>query len=317
VRILVAGAGGAIGRRLIPLMLRNGHDVGALTRSESKRNSISSLGATVFVGDALNAASVETIVATFRPDTIVNQLTAIPEPLNIGDFEREFALTNRLRTEGTENLIAAAKKAEVARFVAQGFAGSPYARIGGGTKTESDPFDPDPPKQLRTTFAALRHLESSVLSGFPAAGVVLRYGWFYGPGTSISLTGSIAEAVKKRMLPIVAGGSGLWSFLHVDDAASATLAALHGEPGIYNVADDEPALVRDWIAMLAELLRAKAPRHLPAWVARSFIGEHGVVLMRDNRGISNAKAKQALGWKPCYPDWRAGFQHEFSRSSDR
>jgi 2-alkyl-3-oxoalkanoate reductase len=311
-RVLVAGAGGAVGQQLIPLLTRAGHAVGALLRSESKRDALMAMGATPFVADALDPSAVQAIVQTFRPDAIINQLTAIPQVIDLAHFDRDFALTNRLRTEGTDNLIAAAKKVNITRFVAQGFAGSPYAQTGSGVKTEEDPFDPDPPAQFRATFAALRHLESSVLGSFPEGGVVLRYGWFYGPRTSLSKDGPTVQAVRKRMIPIVAGGTGLWSFLHIEDAASAALAALEGKAGIYNIADDEPALVRDWISLLAELVGAKPPFHVPASIARMLIGDHGVAMMRDNRGISNAKAKRELGWSARYPKWRDGFASEFA-----
>jgi nucleoside-diphosphate-sugar epimerase len=311
-RVLVAGAGGAVGQQLIPLLTRAGHTVGALLRSESKRDVLLAMGTAPFFADALDPSAVQDIVETFRPDAIINQLTAIPQVIDLAHFDREFALTNRLRTEGTDNLIAAAKKVNVKRFVAQGFAGSPYARTGSGVKTEEDPFDPDPPMQFRATFAALRHLESSVLGNFPESGIVLRYGWFYGPRTSLAKNGPTAQAARKRMLPIVAGGTGLWSFLHIEDAASAALAALEGKAGIYNIADDEPALVRDWVSMLAELVGAKPPFHVPAWIARRLIGDHGVAMMRDNRGISNGKAKRELGWSPRHPNWRDGFAKEFA-----
>lgn len=311
-RVLVAGAGGAVGQQLIPLLTRAGHAVGALLRSESKRDALLALGARPFFADALDPAAVQTVVEAFRPDTIINQLTAIPQVIDLAHYDRDFALTNRLRIEGTDNLIAAAKRGNVKRFVAQGFAGSTYARRGSGVKTEEDPFDPDPPTQLRATFAALRHLESSVLGSFPDSGVVLRYGWFYGPRTSLAKDGPMTQAARKRKLPIVAGGTGLWSFLHIEDAASAALAALEGKAGIYNIAGDEPALVRDWISMLTELAGAMPPFHVPGWVARMLIGDHLVAMMKDNRGISNEKAKQELGWSPRYPNWRDGFASEFA-----
>ena len=264
-RVLLAGAGGAVGQQLIQLLVRQGYTVGALTRSESKREVLLSSGAAPFIADALDPLGVQTVVEAFRPDAIINQLTAIPQSLNLAHYDREFALTNRLRTEGTDNLLAAAKK-------------------------------------------------GAVLGGFPEGGVVLRYGWFYGPRTSLDRNGPIAEAVRRRMLPIVAGGTGLWSFLHIYDAASAALAALHCKAGIYNVADDEPALVRDWISKLAEFLAARSPFHVPAWMARFLIGEHGVALMRANRGMSNSKAKRELSWAPRYPNWRDGFKSEFTNS---
>jgi 2-alkyl-3-oxoalkanoate reductase len=311
-RVLVAGAGGAVGQQLIPLLTRKGHTVGALLRSEYKREALLAMGATPFFGDALDAKSIQAIVEGFYPDAIINQLTAIPQVIDLAHYERDFELTNRLRTEGTDNLIAAAKKGNVKRFVAQGFAGSSYERTGSAVKTEEDLFDPDPPKQLRSSFAALRHLESSVLGSFPESGVVLRYGWFYGPGTSLARNGPMAQAARKRMLPVVAGGTGVWSFLHIEDAASAALAALEEGAGIYNVADDEPALVRDWISTLAGLVEAKPPYHIPAWMARMAIRDHGVAMMRDNRGLSTRKVKRELNWFPRYPNWRDGFANEFA-----
>ncbi len=312
-RVLLAGAGGAVGQQLIPMLAREGHNIGALTRSQSKRDALASVGGvTPFIADALDPAAVENVVATFRPDAIIHQLTAIPQVLDMAHFDRAFALTNRLRTEGTDNLIAAAKKWGVERFVAQGFAGWPYARTGGAIKTEDDPFDPDPPPQFRSTLQALQYLEQAVLRSFPERGTVLRYGWFYGPQTSLSRNGPMAEAVVKRKLPIVGGGEGVWSFLHIEDAASAAVAALHCNGGIYNIADDRPALVRDWVSMLAQLLGARQPLHVPAWIARFAIGRHGVLIMTENRGISNQKAKRELAWTPRYPDWRAGFKSEFA-----
>ena len=302
-RVLLAGASGAVGQQLIPLLKRDGHEVGALVRSSRSHESLVASGVTSHVADALDPLAVQTVVDRFEPDAIINQLTAIPQNINLARFDRDFAQTNRLRTIGTDNLIAAAKKARVKRFVAQGFAGSPYERTGHSVKTEEDSFDLNPPQQFRTSFRALRYLEDSVLQHFPQDGVVLRYGWFYGPGTALSRNGPMVQAVRKRMLPIVAGGTGVWSFLHVEDAAHAAVAALHGEAGIYNIADDEPALVRDWISLLAKLVHAGAPFRVPAWIARLLIGEHGVAMMQSNRGISNAKAKQRLGWGPRFPSW--------------
>jgi nucleoside-diphosphate-sugar epimerase len=310
-RILIAGAGGAIGQPLTVRIQNAGHTVAALIRSESKREALTKLGATVFIADALNASAVERVVQTFKPEVIVNQLTAIPPDPDFLNFDREFETTNRLRTEGSDNLIAAAKKADVQRFFAQSFSGSPYARVGSMVKSEEDPFDDSPAKQFRKTFDALRYLESAVITHFPAAGTVLRYGWFYGPGTAISKNGAMADAVRKRMLPIVANGTGLWSFIQIEDAAAATVAALDGPGGIYNIVDDEPALTRDWISLLAKLLGAKPPLELPAWAAKPLVGDHGLAVLRDNRGASNQKAKQTLGWKPSYPSWKDGFRAEF------
>lgn len=309
-KVFVAGAGGAVGQRLVPALIRAGHTVGALTRTESKRPGLVEAGATVFIVDALNAGAVRDAVAAFQPEAIVNQLTAVPQQFDIRHFDREFALTNRLRIEGTDNLIAAGEKVGAVKFIAQSYTGWPYAREGSWVKEESDPLDNDPPRKLRSTLEGIKHLEGAVLSKFPRGGIVLRYGSFYGPGTAFSKGGAMFEAVKKRRLPIVAGGKGVWSFVHIDDVASATVAALDGRPGIYNVVDDQPAPVNTWILFLAELLRAKPPYHIPGWVARPLIGEHGVVMMRDARGASNEKARRELDWKPAYPSWRDGFWKE-------
>jgi 2-alkyl-3-oxoalkanoate reductase len=309
-RVLIAGAGGAVGQRLVPLMAQAGHTVAALTRSESKRESLSRMGAMVFIADALDPKSVDQAIATFRPNAIVNQLTSIPPNIDLRHFDRDFALTNRLRTEGTDNLIAAGRRSGATRFLSQSFAGWGYARVGGPVKTEEDPLDPLPPVQFRTSLNAIKHMESAVLSKFPGDGVVLRYGAFYGPGTSISKDGSVVQAARKRMLPIVAAGTAVWSFIHIDDVASATLAALDAKPGIYNVTDDDPALVRDWVPYLAEVVGAKPPLHLPAWLVRPLIGAHGLVFMQDARGASNQKARREMAWTPKYSSWREGFQKE-------
>jgi len=223
-------------------------------------------------------------------------------------FEKTFAQTNQLRTRGTDHLLEAARETGARRFVAQSFAGWPNAREGGPVKTESDPLDPDPPAALRTTLESIRHLEAAVTGGSDIEGVVLRYGGFYGPGTSLSPGGEHAELVRKRRFPLVGGGNGVWSFAHVDDVAAATLAAIdRGAPGIYNVADDEPAPVHTWLPYLARVLGAKPPLRVPAWVGRLAAGEHGLAMMTSVRGASNAKAKRELGWEPAYASWRQGF----------
>ena len=311
-RVFVAGAGGVVGRRLVPALIQAGHTVGAFTRSERKRKPLAQLGATVFIADALDPGAVNEAVEAFRPEAIVNQLTAIPQKLDIRHIDREFALTNRLRVEGNDNLLAAGAKVGVVKFLSQSYAGWPYERVGSWVKGEDDPLDQDPPHALRESLKAIKHLETAVLAKGSGDGIVLRYGSFYGPGTSVSKGGFLVEEVKKRRLPIVARGTGVWSFVHIDDAASATVAALAGKPGIYNVADDEPAPVHIWISFLAELLVAKPPRHIEAWLARPLIGEHGVVMMRDVRGASNEKAKRELGWTPAYSSWRDGFRKELT-----
>jgi nucleoside-diphosphate-sugar epimerase len=301
--IFLAGAGGAVGRSLIPLLISNGHTVTGTTRSTAKAAQLRALGAEPVVLDGLDRAAVLAAVAFARPDAIVHQMTALAGLADMRRVERSFAQTNRLRTEGTDNLLAAARASGVERVIAQSYTGWPYARVGGAVKSEEDPLDPDPPKQLRTTLAAIRHLEAAVTE---AGGVALRYGGFYGPGTGLAPGGEQWEAVRRRKFPLVGDGGGVWSFVHVEDAAAATLAALERwTPGeIYNVCDDEPAPVREWLPALARAVGGKPPRRIPRWAARLLAGEHTVALMCESRGASNAKAKRELGWTPRWPTWR-------------
>jgi len=267
------------------------------------------MGADAIVVDALDANAVAKVICDFRPEVIVHELTAIPSRLNVRKFDDEFALTNRLRTEGTDNLIAAAQMVGVRRFIAQSYAAWPYAREGSLVKTEADRLDSNPPPALSGTLRAIQHLESATLGVRGIEGIVLRYGAFYGPGTSFGADGSGLEDVRGRKFPIVGKGTGVWSFIHIDDAAQATLAAVEGgAPGIYNIVDDEPAPVSDWLPALAAAIGARAPRHLPAFIARLAIGEHGVIMMTDIRGASNAKAKRELRWQPQWRSWRDGFR---------
>jgi 2-alkyl-3-oxoalkanoate reductase len=304
--IFLAGASGAVGRSLIPLLTSHGHTVTGTTRSAAKADALRALGAEPVVLDGLDRAAVLAAVASARPDAIVHQMTALAGLTDLRRFERAFAPTNRLRTEGTDHLLAAARASGVERVVAQSFAGWPYARTGGPVKTEDDPLDPDPPKQLRTTLAAIRRLEASVTE---AGGVALRYGGFYGPGTGMAPGGDQWEMVRARKLPLVGDGGGVWSFCQVEDAASATLAVLElWRPGeVYNVCDDDPAPAREWLPALARVVGARPPRRLPRWLARVAAGEHVVAIMCEVRGASNAKAKAALGWAPSWPSWREGF----------
>jgi nucleoside-diphosphate-sugar epimerase len=309
-KIFVAGATGALGRRLVPLLMANGHEVSGLTRSEAKVKAIRDAGARPVVADALDPDALAHAVSEAEPDVIVHQLTAIPGALDLRHFERDFAQTNRLRTEGTDTLLSAGRALGVRRFVAQSFAGWPFARIGGPVKTEEDPLDPSPPSAIRTTLDAIRHLEAAVTGAGWTEGVVLRYGGFYGPGTSLGLNpeGEYIQAIRQRKFPLVGDGGGIWSFIHIDDAASATAAAVeHGEPGIYQVVDDEPAPVAEWLPVVAGALGAKPPRRLPRWLGRLAAGELGTIMMTELRGASNAKAKRELGWQPSYPSWREGF----------
>jgi len=308
-RIFVAGATGAIGRRLIPMLLSAGHNVSGMTRSRSKSASLRLSGADPVVADALDPKAVMAAITEARPEVVVHELTAIPQRFNLRRFDQDFALTNRLRTEGTDNLLAAARAAEVRRFVAQSYAGWPYAREGGPIKTEEDPLDNNPPAAFRSTGQAIRHLETAVLGATDLEGIVLRYASFYGPGTSLGQGGSSLEDVRRRHFPVVGNGAGVWSFIHIDDAARATLAAIdHGQPGIYNIADDDPAPVSEWLPALAAAIGAPPPRHVPAFVGRLAVGELGVVMMTEIRGASNAKAKRKLGWQPKWTSWREGFR---------
>jgi nucleoside-diphosphate-sugar epimerase len=308
-RIVVAGATGALGRRLVPLLVERGHEVAGMTRSPAKAADLRAAGAEPVVADALDRDAVQRAVGQARPEVVVHQLTALAGLTNSRRFDQGFALTNRLRTEGTDHLLAAARAAGARRFVAQSFAGWPFARVGGPVKTEEDPLDPNPPAEFRRPLDAIRHLESAVLGAEGLEGVVLRYGGFYGPGTSVGDGGFLLEEIRRRRLPIVGAGTGVWSFVHIDDAAAATVAAVErGAPGIYQIVDDDPAPVSAWLPALAAAIGAKPPRRVPAWVARLVAGEHGVVLFTDIRGASNAKAKRELGWNPAYPSWRQGFR---------
>jgi nucleoside-diphosphate-sugar epimerase len=306
-RVLVAGATGAIGTQLVPRLITSGHEVYGMTRSESKRAKLEQVGAVPVVADALDPNQVAEAVGRSTPEVIVHELTAIGS-LDPRHFDRDFAHTNRLRTAGTDHLLSAGKAAGVRRFVAQSYAAWPYARTGGPVKTEDDPLDPTPAREMRETMAAIRHLEQAVLGADWGEGIVLRYGAFYGPATSMASGGDQIELIRRRKFPVVGGGSGVWSFIHIADAADATVAAIEqGKPGIYNIVDDEPAQVAEWLPALAAELGAKQPMRVPRFVGRLFAGQAGVVLMTEVRGASNAKAKRELGWKPAHPSWRQGF----------
>jgi nucleoside-diphosphate-sugar epimerase len=262
--------------------------------------------------DVLDADAVLAVVQRVRPEVIIHQATALQDlgGTALRNLDRSFAQTNRLRTTGTENLLAAAGAAGVRRLIAQSFTGWPYARVGGPVKTEEDPLDPDPATNARETLAAIRRLETLVAAAGEIEGVTLRYGGFYGPGTGTSHGGDQAEMVRKRMFPIVGSGAGVWSFIQIEDAADATVAAVStGGGGIYNIVDDEPAAVRDWLPYLAKALGAPAPRRLPGWLARPLLGPQLFAMMTSARGASNAKAKRELGWQPAYASWREGFVH--------
>jgi nucleoside-diphosphate-sugar epimerase len=307
-RVFVAGATGAIGKQLVPRLVAGGHEVFGMTRSESKRAMLEELGAVPLVADALDPDQVADAVGRARPDVIVHQLTAIGA-LDTRHFDRDFALTNRLRTEGTDHLLSAGQAVGVRRFVAQGVGSYfAYARTGGPVKSEEDPLDTTPTRETRESQAAIRHLEEAVLGARWTEGIVLRYGVFYGPGTSIAPGEEQFELVRKRKFPLVGDGGGVWSFIHIADAAEATVEAIeHGSRGVYNVVDDEPAPVAEWLPALAQMLGAKKPMRVPRFVGRLFAGETGAVFMTEIRGASNAKAKRELGWSPAHPSWRQGF----------
>jgi nucleoside-diphosphate-sugar epimerase len=305
-RVFVAGSTGAIGQQLVPRLVNAGHEVYGMTRSEPKQAMLRAMGAVPAVADALDADQVAEAVAKARPEVIVHELTAIGS-LDPRHFDRDFALTNRLRTEGTDHLLSAGHATGVRRFVAQSYGAWPYARTGGPVKTEEDPLDPSPAREMRETLAAIRHLEEAVLDARWTEGIVLRYGSFYGPGTSMAPGGQQLEMVRKGRFPLVGDGAGVWSFIHIADAADATVAAVeHGSPGVYNIVDDDPAPVAEWLPALARELGARKPVRVPRVVGRLFAGEAGVVMMTEARGASNAKAKRELAWQPAHPSWRGG-----------
>jgi 2-alkyl-3-oxoalkanoate reductase len=299
-RVLVAGATGAIGSRLVPQLIDRGHEVIGTSRSPGGGERIRALGAAPITLDLLDPQAVRDAVLDAAPDAIVHQATALAEAKFSRNFDRTFAATNRLRTEGTDALLAAARQAGVDRFVGQSFASYRSAREGGPVKTEDDPLDPAPPATTRESSAAMRYLEDAVTD---AGGIALRYGAFYGAAND-----GLIEPVRKRQYPIVGQGGGITSFIHLDDAAAATVLALeHDGPGIFNIVDDEPAPVREWLPVYAEALGAGPPRRIPRWLARLVAGEAAVVMGTDARGASNAKAKRELGWTLRYPSWREGF----------
>jgi nucleoside-diphosphate-sugar epimerase len=307
-RIFVAGASGALGAHLVPMLIDGGHDVVAMTRSPAKSDALRALGAEPAVADGLDRDAVMQAVLRAEPEVVIHQMTALAEIKSMKRFDDEFALTNRLRTEGTDHLVEAARAAGARRLIVQSYGNWNYERTGTGPKSEEDPLDPDPPANQRASIAAIRHLERAVLEAGDLEAIALRYGNFYGPGNTIGRGGEIVELVAKRKMPIVGDGAGVWSFIHIADAASATMAAIdRGGPGIYNVADDEPAPVAEWLPELAKAVGAKPPRHVPVWLGRIAIGDVGVSMMTRIRGASNAKARRELGWEPRYRSWREGF----------
>ncbi len=300
VRVFVAGASGAIGAWLVPQLVERGHEVIGTFRSPGNAGRLQSLGAQPIALDLLDAEAVRAVVLKAQPEAIIHQATALADARFGRRLDRTFAPTNRLRTEGTDALLAAAREAGVRRFVAQSFANYRYAREGGPVKTEDDPLDPDPPSSTRQTNAAMRHLEEAVTA---AGGVALRYGSFYGAQND-----QLVKLVRQRYFPIIGDGGGVISWIHLDDAAAATVLALERQAaGIYNIVDDEPAPMRDWLPVLANAVAAKPPRRVPFWIARLIAGADGMTMMSEARGASNVKAKRELGWTVRYPSWRQGF----------
>jgi 2-alkyl-3-oxoalkanoate reductase len=309
-RVLVAGASGAIGSRVVPQLISRGHEVIGTFRSRGHGERVRALGAEPVALDLLDPIAVRDAVLLARPDAIVHQATALSNLRDFKHFDRSFAQTNRLRTEGTDALLAAAREAGVRRFIAQSYASARYERTGGPVKTEDDPLDPDPVPAMRETVAAMRYLDETVVA---AGGVALRYGGFYGAAND-----GLVEPVRRRLFPIVGDGRGVSSFIHLDDAATATVLALeHDAAGVYNIVDDDPAPAREWLPVLAQVLGAKPPRRVPRWLARLFAGEAAVMLGTESRGASNAKAKRELGWTPRYPSWREGFVAAYASSPQR
>jgi len=303
-RVLLVGASGAIGSRLIPQLAERGHQVTGTSRSAAKASRLGSLGAEPAVLDVLDASAVRAVVARARPDAIVYQATALAGQAFSRNMDRGFAPTNELRTKGTDILLAAAAEAGVPRFIGQSFAPFRYAHVGGPVRDEDDPLVADPPPSARLMFAAMAHVDEAVTA---AGGIALRYGGFYGD------VDAMVTAVRKRQFPLIGDGGGMMSFIHLEDAAAATVLALDAEgPAIFNVTDDEPAPMRDWLPALAAALGAKPPYHVPGWVGRLIMGKT-LTMMTEARGASNAKATKELGWTLRYPSWRTGFPAAYGR----
>jgi nucleoside-diphosphate-sugar epimerase len=303
-RVFVTGATGALGQHLVPGLVAAGHEVTATTRTPGKAGQLRAAGATPAVVDGLDRAAVLAAVRAAAPEVIVHQMTALADMRNLRNTDRVFAVTNELRTTGTDNLLAAAAEADTRRVIAQSYTGWTNERSGGPVKTEDDPFDSRLVPSAVRTLAAIKHVEATVPLQVPE-GIVLRYGSFYGPGASQVLL----DTLRKRMLPVIGGGTGIWSFIEITDAAAATVAAVGGgAPGIYNVVDSDPAPVTDWLPYLARVAGAKPPLHVPAWLGRLLAGEFVVTQMTTARGSSNEKARKGLGWEPRYASWREGFR---------
>lgn len=305
-RVFLAGASGVIGRRLVPQLLAAGHEVTGMARSAERAGAVRALGIEAAIADALDADAVRAALTSARPDVVIHQLTALPRRIDPRRIERDFVMNDRLRSEGTRILVDAARGAGARRVIAQSIAFAYAPGPPGTIHADGDPLWLDAPKDFRRSAQALADLDRAVLG---AEGVVLRYGYFYGPGSAISSDGSVGQDVARRRLPIVGGGQGVWSLIHVDDAARATVAALTaGDSGSYNVVDDEPAAVSEWLPAFADALGAPRPRRVPTWIARPLAGSYGVATMTRAQGACNELAKRELGWAPEYPSWREGFR---------
>lgn len=308
-KIFVLGSTGVVGINLIPLLIEKKHDVTALVSSSRKIKSVEEMGAEGAAADVFNKDELTSLVKKTKPEVIIHELTALKGVTgNFRKFDQEFEMTNRFRTEVTDTLLNAAAEVGTKRFIAQSFCGWPFERAGGPVKFEEDPLDPNPPKSFRKTHAAISYLEDRIKKAQNVEALALRYGLFYGPGTGIAKDSVIINQVRKRKIPIVGGGEGIWSFVHIKDAVQATVRSVtNGEPGLYNIVDDEPAPVSIWLPYLANVLGAEPPRKIPAWLAKILMGEGGVSMMTQIRGASNSKAKQKLNWQLTYPSWREGF----------
>ncbi len=307
-KVFIAGSTGAVGKFLVPDLVERGHEVVALVRTLQKSTEMQTIGVKAVVANPLDNDELTAAIRKAEPEVLIHQLTALAEVNNFKKLDQEFSLTNRFRTEVTDTMLTAARLVGARRFIAQSFCGWPFAREGGPIKTETDPLDPTPPENFSQTLAAIRYLEEAVLGATDVEALALRYGIFYGPGTGIAKDGPIIELIRKRRMPIVGDGAGIWSFIHVQDVARATVAAMsRGTPGLYNVVDDDPAAVSTWLPVLADAIGAEPPRKVPVWLAKLAIGDDGVMMMTKSRGGSNAKARRELGWEPIYQSWRRGF----------
>jgi nucleoside-diphosphate-sugar epimerase len=316
-RVFVAGATGAVGRPLVTALLAAGYSVVGLTRSPLKAASIRELGTEPVVADGLDARAIRSALASTKPDVVIHQMTDLRGAADLRRFDRSFSTSNRLRTLGTDALLTASREIGVKRMIAQSFCGWPYARVGTATKTETDALDCNPPRELRRILEAIQYLERVVTTSVRPEGVVLRYGAFYGPDTGTTDSRMI-DQVRHRRVPVIGGGGGSWSFVHVQDAAAATVKAVtEGRPGqIYNIVDDDPAKVAEWLPALAAIVGARPPFRLSAWIARLLVGDHLVAMMTEARAGSNAKAKRELDWRPTHSSRRQGFAKVAGRLGD-